>query len=226
MAKTQRRVVSDGKALKAMANPRRARMLTELGKRGEANSTTIAEALGENTGTTSYHLRILADAGIIEEMPERSVGRERWYRTVPTDRRAPEYDSLSDEDKAAWTDLRIPGEMHLARRVAAEYKEHGKWLQFSRGQAYYTVEDLEAMFEEYIGLLNKYGRLKEDAPPEARPLHTRFFAIPSDEERDYQPPKVSRAGGDVITAMYQCPATQGDRADASVRKPAVRGLRQ
>src|SRR4051794_23182232 len=115
MTKTPpRKVVSDGKALKALAHPLRQRMLQTLGEHGEANSTTIAKALGENTGTTSYHLRVLADAGIIEEIPERASGRERWFRTVPTDRRAPDYDSLSPADQAAydaWAQLRIPEEL-------------------------------------------------------------------------------------------------------------------
>ncbi|WP_158888415.1 ArsR/SmtB family transcription factor [Amycolatopsis anabasis] len=187
-----RRVVSDGKALKALANPRRAKILTELGKRGEANSTTIAEALGENTGTTSYHLRILADADIIEEIPERAVGRERWYRTVPTDRRAPDYDALSEEDKAAydaWARLRMPGEVKLFQRLMAEYNQHGNWVRVSRGYHHYTLEEVEALYAEFLELLHKYGNTKEEAPPGARPVHTRFFTIPADETKDWQGPE-------------------------------------
>ena len=62
-----------------MSHPLRREMLRHLGQHGPATSTTIAEALGENTGTTSYHLRVLAAAGIIEEVPERAHGRERWW---------------------------------------------------------------------------------------------------------------------------------------------------
>jgi DNA-binding transcriptional ArsR family regulator len=40
-------------------------ILGHLSEHEAATSTTIAEALGENTGTTSYHLRVLADAGIV-----------------------------------------------------------------------------------------------------------------------------------------------------------------
>jgi predicted transcriptional regulator len=52
-------------------------ILGHLNEHEAATSTTIAEALGQNTGTTSYHLRVLADAGIIEEVTERAHGRER-----------------------------------------------------------------------------------------------------------------------------------------------------
>ena len=85
MAITPRRVVGDAKRWKAMSHPLRREMLRHLDEHGPATSTTLAEALGENTGTTSYHLRVLADAGVIEEVPERANGRERWWRTFPVD---------------------------------------------------------------------------------------------------------------------------------------------
>ena len=44
---------------------------------------------------TSYHLRVLADAGVIEEVPGQTNGRERWWRAVLVDLREPDYDSLS-----------------------------------------------------------------------------------------------------------------------------------
>jgi hypothetical protein len=67
---------------------------------GTASSTTLAGALGESTGITSYHLRVLADAGVIEEVPGQTNGRERWWRTVSVDLREPDYDSLSEQDRA------------------------------------------------------------------------------------------------------------------------------
>ena len=64
-----------------MSHPLRREMLRHLGEHGTASSTTLAEALGESTGTTSYHLRVLADAGVIEEVPGQTNGRERWWPT-------------------------------------------------------------------------------------------------------------------------------------------------
>src|SRR6266571_1061927 len=98
---TPRRVTGDARRWKALSHPLRQDILRHLGEHEAATSTTIAEALGQNTGTTSYHLRVLADAGIIEEVTERAHGRERWWRTVPTDLREPDYDTLSPQDRAA-----------------------------------------------------------------------------------------------------------------------------
>src|ERR1700751_3792521 len=117
MAITPRRVVGDAKRWKAMSHPLRREMLRHLGQHGPATSTTIAAALGENTGTTSYHLRVLADAGLIEEIRDRGSGRERWWRAVSVDLRSnPDDDSLSAEDRAAleqWRAALAPGEIQL-----------------------------------------------------------------------------------------------------------------
>src|ERR1700733_5700177 len=65
---------------RTLANPLRRRILSHLEQHQEANSTSLAQALGESTGTTSYHLRKLAEQGFVAEIPEKSGGRERWWR--------------------------------------------------------------------------------------------------------------------------------------------------
>jgi DNA-binding transcriptional ArsR family regulator len=180
---TPRRVVGDAKRWKALSHPLRGEILRHLDEHSPATSTTIAEALGENTGTTSYHLRILADAGIIEEVPERAHGRERWWRTFPTDHREPDYDSLSPQDRAAldeWRAAQIPGEIALVNRYIRDYRGHGRWAKASRADGYYTAEDLDALFEEYIALLQRYGHTAKDAPPGARLMQLRMFYIPEE----------------------------------------------
>ena len=115
---------------------RRGEILRHLDAQGSATSTTLAGALGESTGTTSYHLRVLAEAGVIEEVPERAHGRERWWRTFPTDHRGPEYDSLSPADRAAldnWRATQIPGEVELFNRFLREFRQHGNWAKASAG---------------------------------------------------------------------------------------------
>ncbi|MDQ2623675.1 MAG: helix-turn-helix domain-containing protein [Actinomycetota bacterium] len=67
-------------ALKAYAHPLRMAILRYLRDHGRATSTTLAEALGESTGQTSYHLRQLAKHSLIEDDPGQSSGRERWWK--------------------------------------------------------------------------------------------------------------------------------------------------
>jgi hypothetical protein len=157
---------------------------------GPATSTTLAEALGENTGSTSYHLRILADAGVIEEVPDQTNGRERWWRTFPTDLREPDYDSLSSDDRAAldeWRATQISGELDLLHRFIRDVRKHGAWAKSSRASGYYTQEDLDAFFNDYMALLNKHGHTAEDAPSGARLIQLRLFYLPDEPAEPAEP---------------------------------------
>ncbi|MGW4285336.1 ArsR/SmtB family transcription factor [Streptomyces sp. NPDC004673] len=74
--------VLDAKGLRAMAHPVRVRLVGLLRKHGPSTATRLAERLGVNSGTASYHLRQLGDAGFVEEDAERGNARERWWRSV------------------------------------------------------------------------------------------------------------------------------------------------
>ena len=190
MSTTPRRVTGDARRWKALSHPLRQEILKHLGEHEAATATTIAQALGENTGTTSYHLRILADAGVIEEVAERAHGRERWWRTIPADHREPDYDSLSPQDQAAldeWRAGQIPGEVALVNRFIRDVRRHGGWAKASRAGGYYTREDLDAIMDEYTALLNKYGHSAQEAPPGARPMQLRMFYIPDEPAEPAEP---------------------------------------
>jgi len=189
MAMRPREVVGDAKRWKALSHPLRQEILRHLAEHGPATSTTLAEALGESTGSTSYHLRVLADAGVIEEVPGRANGRERWWRSVPVDHREPDYGSLSAEDRAAldqWRAGQIPGELELVNRFIRDARRHGRWAKASRANAYFTAGDLAALHDDYVALLHRYGHTAEDAPPGARPMQLRMFYIP-DERAEAAP---------------------------------------
>jgi DNA-binding transcriptional ArsR family regulator len=197
MAISPRQVTGDARRWKAMSHPLRREMLRHLGEHGTASSTTLAEALGESTGTTSYHLRVLADAGVIEEVPGQTNGRERWWRIVAVDMREPDYDSLSPQDRAAldeWRATQIPGELALVNRFILEARKHGPWAKSSRANGFYTAGDLDAFMNDYIALLHKYGHTAEDAPPGARPMQLRMFYLPDEPAEQEEPAKPAESG--------------------------------
>ena len=101
--------LSDLATLKALAQPRRQRMLQHLTVHGPATSATLARALGLNTGATSYHLRELARYGFVEEADQPAEagghGRERWWRAVPGDRRFPPRSRQSPEMRLVMDEL-------------------------------------------------------------------------------------------------------------------------
>ncbi|MBF6063430.1 helix-turn-helix domain-containing protein [Nocardia terpenica] len=75
-------VVLDAKGLRALAHPVRVQAVGLLRKYGPSTATRLAERLGVNSGTASYHLRQLGAAGFLEEDIERGNARERWWRPV------------------------------------------------------------------------------------------------------------------------------------------------
>jgi DNA-binding transcriptional ArsR family regulator len=74
----------------AMAHPLRLQLVGLLAD-GPSTASRLARQLGESSGATSYHLRVLARAGVIVEEPELGTRRERWWRRperfvlMPTD---------------------------------------------------------------------------------------------------------------------------------------------
>jgi DNA-binding transcriptional ArsR family regulator len=75
--------VTDAKALSAMANPFRSRMLDALSVDGPSTASALAKRTGQAVGSVSHHLKVLAEAGLVVEAPELARDRrERWWRLV------------------------------------------------------------------------------------------------------------------------------------------------
>ncbi|MGM0360954.1 winged helix-turn-helix domain-containing protein [Streptomyces jietaisiensis] len=75
-------VVLDARGLRALAHPLRVQLVGTLRKYGPSTATRLAERLGVNSGTASYHLRRLGAAGFVEEDTDRGNARDRWWRAV------------------------------------------------------------------------------------------------------------------------------------------------
>lgn len=75
----ERRVSLDAKRLRAMAHPLRVRLIGMLRLDGPSTATALGKRLGENSANMSWHLRQLAEAGLVAEDTERGNRRERWW---------------------------------------------------------------------------------------------------------------------------------------------------
>ncbi|MET8143376.1 helix-turn-helix domain-containing protein [Sphaerisporangium sp. NPDC005288] len=179
-------LLDDPARLKALAHPMRRRMLRHLNMYGPATSTTLGELLGAKTGTTSYHLRQLEKYGFIEEIPERSTGRERWWRTAGGrgDIRLPTPDRLAPEDRpvlAEFHRLGMEEDRLLFERFPEVHARDPEWATGSRGFGWMTKEDFARFYEAYITLLKAHTHRPETAPPGARPVYVRLFTLPADD---------------------------------------------
>ena len=175
---------ADLRAVRALANPLRQRILRELRTAGEATATTLAARLGVTTGGTSYNLRVLAGAGLVEEVPERARGRERWWRAAE---RGLRFAPRSEQDPAfreALGDLHrlwIADDLETFARFQRGREAEGAWadaVPYSRGAIQVTLAELHSFFDEYLALLRRYQRPSAETPAGARHVLTRFLAFP------------------------------------------------
>jgi len=178
----------DPDALKAVTHPLRRRILGVLSA-GPATATKLAQALGENTGATSYHLRELARFGFVEDVPELARGKERWWRTRPRDIRWPRRSEQSAESQVLFDDMQRQGfedDLEKLNRFAEKRDElPGDWpdaLLYARGGTWLTAEELLQFWNDYMELFRRYWRAEDDRSPEARRVLVRLLAFPEPGE--------------------------------------------
>src|SRR5215210_8021890 len=68
--------------MRALAHPARLTILEELAIGRAGTATEFAAICGLTPSATSYHLRALARAGLVQEAPGRGDGRERVWQLV------------------------------------------------------------------------------------------------------------------------------------------------
>jgi DNA-binding transcriptional ArsR family regulator len=78
------RRISDPAALRALAHAGRYAILEHLQGGGPATATECAQVAGLSPSACSYHLRLLARHGFVEEDASRNDGRERAWRATST----------------------------------------------------------------------------------------------------------------------------------------------
>ncbi|MFI8823056.1 ArsR/SmtB family transcription factor [Streptomyces sp. NPDC053431] len=81
MTSQENRRITDLGTLKALSHPLRMRLYRALFVARTATASQLAEQVDEAVSLVSYHLRKLAEHGMIEEAETRSTdGRERWWQ--------------------------------------------------------------------------------------------------------------------------------------------------
>jgi DNA-binding transcriptional ArsR family regulator len=127
------RQVTDTKVLAAMTHPLRRRLLSLLKLDGPATASLLAQRTGQAVGNISHHLRALAGAGLIEEVPELARDRrERWWRRTAGALRWSSADfadeAASDLVFRAAESLNLDYQVSLLRQWAqADDEEHARW---------------------------------------------------------------------------------------------------
>jgi hypothetical protein len=116
----------DARQIRTLAHPLRARLLGHLRLDGPATATRLAEVLATNTGATSYHLRRLAEVGLVGEDDHAARGRERWWRAAHDVSTWWRKDFAGDDDAIAAVDWLAGYQVHrLADSAEAWFRAVG-----------------------------------------------------------------------------------------------------
>jgi DNA-binding MarR family transcriptional regulator len=185
--------------LKALSHPLRVRLWDLLFVSGAATSTTLAKQTGESTGATSYHLRQLAAHGLVEEIPGRGTGRERWWRPSSGALRVrsagEEYATPSGGEVvrafgSQWASLRQGSLDRFHERVVARI-EPAEWVDASTDTTsftYLTLEELHAMADELGAVVDRYAGVaagREERPgPRYRRVEVEARVFPALDPRE------------------------------------------
>ncbi len=172
------RVRLDSERLHALAHPLRLRLLAALRLYGPATATELARRLDTNSGQTSYHLRQLAEVGLIEDDPDHSTARDRYWRAChdTTSWSAQQFRDDPD-DRAAETRLvGMAARQHaiwLDEALAARDDWDPAWVDasdLSDAQMHLTPAGLRAMNDELSAVIERYRthHQEHDAPDAER----------------------------------------------------------
>lgn len=179
----------DARGMRALAHPVRLALLTQLQRSGPSTATRLAPLVSASPSVASWHLRHLADHGLVrdatDEESAREHGRERWWAAVSRGFRFAAAEEGDDTDgwEAATALTRVmeavEGDLVQTWREEAEPHLEPEWRRLS-GRASTRIlatapelADLDRAIEE---LLAPYV-LRKDAPADALPPGVRSVRI-------------------------------------------------
>ena len=176
----------DPARLRALAHPARLSIMSHLNTGAAATATEFAELVGLSPSATSYHLRALAKAGLVEQAPSRGDGRERVWTSalrgyqVATEQHAdPEVRAAEDQLIDAF--LVLENE-RLREFLAQRDTEPPEWFAVafaSESLLDMTAAELDELQKKVTDLTAPYRKGQRQAIPDGtRTVSASFRAFP------------------------------------------------
>jgi DNA-binding transcriptional ArsR family regulator len=177
----------DSARLRTLAHPARARLLSLLRREGPATATALAHRLGTNSGQTSYHLRQLAQVGMVVEDTERGTGRDRWWRAAHEYTSWSSVDFRDDPDDRAADDWLTGYAARMHARWAQDWLDTRdewprEWVDASDMSDFHlhlAPDQVKAMTEELHAVIQRYH--ERVGGPDAAPVTVTVHAFPHPE---------------------------------------------
>lgn len=183
----KRAKISDPTVMRALAHPARLTILEELALGRGGTATEFATVCGLTPSATSYHLRALAKAGLVQEAPGRGDGRERVWQLVSAG--GIEVGIGPDGDADAMKAEQELVMVWLARSDARTRNWVMRWQEESREwydaatladvMIVATADELADLSKKISALLQPFWRSgRTEPPPESRTLAVTVRTVP------------------------------------------------
>ena len=180
-----RRNVGGPDDLAALAHPLRLDLINHLMAIGEATASECARAVGDTPSNCSYHLRVLARAGLVAAGGS-TDGRERPWRTTVTGFGVdPEAGGASggDVDGSALAAVALQRDHRLGREYLVRRDGVDPAWRAVAGHATYTLrmtpDELSALGGRLDALIRPYiAATRRSAPDGAALVHLGLHAFP------------------------------------------------
>jgi DNA-binding transcriptional ArsR family regulator len=179
------------RGMRALAHPVRLAILHQLQNGGPSTATALAPLVGATPSVTSWHLRHLAEHGLVRDAEVEGDGRQRWWEAVGTGFR---FAASSEEDFDA---AKVLGGvlMEQAAGLPAQWAREVEplldieWRRsagLSNTTFEVTADELAALESAIEDLIAPYVRRKSsgDKPVDARSVRMLRYVLPEAERVD------------------------------------------
>ncbi|TCC37308.1 ArsR family transcriptional regulator [Kribbella sindirgiensis] len=181
VAKKKQLVITDPRAIRALAHPARQVVIDELFNGKVLTATECAELAGLTPSAMSYHLRALEKWGIIERADESADGRERPWK-APAASLVISSQSSSAGRLASQAMLRTT--MEAVADQFVEMDADDPWddvSSMSRSRLWLTHAEAEQFNQELLGLVDRFkkNRTVSSHPAGAREITSLVAVVPT-----------------------------------------------
>lgn len=184
--------ITDSRALRALAHPTRVAILERLQRYGPSTATQLSPYVGATPSVVSWHLRHLAEFGLIKDWDGAASKRERgWqavargYRIVPREGDTEALDAARQLDRvhmggaAQWVSRwweRDEAQLPVRWRAEAGLANTRVRLTLSELQAVEAA--IEAVIAPYV------RRPEAEIPADARAVRLQRYVLPEADEEE------------------------------------------
>lgn len=179
----------DARGIRALAHPVRVAILRRLREEGASTASRLAPFVGASPSVTSWHLRHLAEHGLVEDAPgDRGGGRSRWWQPVGRGFRFT-VDPESPEPGLALFDALQADEGDIVAEWTASVRPalEPEWLALAsrwNTVVHLAPAELRALDDATEALLESLvNRPAAERPAEARPVRVLRYVLPEAAER-------------------------------------------